>query len=54
VRERQPRGGRRRFEIDEEDIEEGLSELHGDVPYDSDDDGEDEEYDEYGEYDDQE
>ena len=25
--ERQPRGGRRRFEIDEEDIEEGLSEL---------------------------
>ena len=53
ARDRQPRGGRRRFEIDDEDIEEGLSELHGDVPYDSDDDGEYEEDDEYGEYDDQ-
>ena len=49
VRERQPRGGRRRFEIDEEDIEEGLSELHGDLPYDDADADDDE--DEYGEYD---
>ena len=53
VRERQPRGGRRRFEIDEEDIEEGLSELHGDLPYDADDaDDADDDEDEYGEYDD--
>ena len=42
---RPPRGGRRRFEVDEDEIEEGLSELHGDSPF------EDEEEDEYGEYD---
>ncbi len=44
-RDRQPRGGRRRFEVDEDEIEEGLSELHGDLPF------EDEDEDEYGEYD---
>lgn len=45
-RERQPRGGRRRFEIDEEDIEAGLSELHGDQTY-------EDEYDEFDEYEDE-
>ncbi len=43
---RQPRGGRRRFEVDEDEIEEGLSELHGDSPFED----EDEEYDEYEDY----
>ena len=47
-RERQARGGRRRFEIADEDIEEGLSELHGDSPYDG-DDGDDGGYGEYDE-----
>ena len=55
ARERQPRGGRRRFEIADEDIEEGLSELHGDLPYDADDaDDADDDEDEYGEYDESE
>ena len=44
---RPPRGGRRRFEVDEDEIEEGLSELHGDSPF------EDEEEDDYEEYEDQ-
>jgi N utilization substance protein A len=43
---RQPRGGRRRFEIDEEDIEAGLSGLHGDQVYDDEDDADDENEDE--------
>lgn len=46
-RERQPRGGRRRFEVDEEDIEAGLSELHGEQPFEGEDD------DEYGDYEDE-
>ncbi len=44
---RPPRGGRRRFEVDEDEIEEGLSELHGDLPF------EDEEENEYEEYEDE-
>ena len=39
---RQPRGGRRRFEIDEEDIEEGLSELHDGDGYEDEHDEDDE------------
>ena len=50
--ERQPRGARRRFEINEEDIEEGLSELHGEQPFLDEDEDDAEDEGEYAEFED--
>jgi N utilization substance protein A len=46
---RPPRGGTRRFEVDEEEIEEGLSELHEDEPADEVEEAPEDKYAEYAE-----